>query len=243
MNGRPHVACPGALSWDGEGGRWPKPADGPEKTLPVPQCGRKRETTVVAAAVRFEQPRRFNWRRYEDARKAWSERIMLAGTLVSGLALVTLLWRMAEGEPVSHARWLLGTGSGFFVVWMLRLALFVVLSAPHFISFAGGRVRLSGLGLLRPEQILHWTVQPGKRRRRQKASLRIDIGCLWHGTETQWSIDMEEGAEAVQLQHWLKTACPHAVLGRPARASLRQEMEAGLMTVVGAVPGMGVRKA
>lgn len=243
MNGHSRVAAQGPLQWSEDGDGWRKPAPTRPRLQPGAGGGHEKKTAAVVVG-RFEQPRRLSWRRYEEARKTWHGRIMLAGTWVSSLALLTLIWRIAEGEAVSHSRWLLGAGSGFFVVWMLRLALFVALSAPRFISFAEGRVRLSGLGLLRPEQILHWTIQPGKKRRRQKASLRIDIGCSWHGAERQWSMDLEDGAEAVQLQHALKLACPQAVLGKlPARTSMRQEMEAGLMTVVSAVPGLGVRKA
>lgn len=165
---------------------------------------------AVCGHARFVQPRRFNWARYEEVVRALHDKIMALGTLVSSVTLITLSWRVAGGQAVSPGRWLLGAGAGWFVMGMLRLALFVVLSGPRYLRFSHGRISLSGLGQLHPRQIVAWSLRPVSRRRRQKASVQVELRCLWHGWQRRWVMRLEDDWHASELHHLLRAACPRA---------------------------------
>lgn len=165
-------------------------------------------------------------------------RLTRAGGWVSVLALVTLGWRAAAGEPVSDMRWLAAATSGVFVVGMVRLGLFVLLSAPHFIRFQADGVFLSGLGLLRPAQVLQWSVRHLEKRRRQNDCVQVEICCVWHGLDRRWVMVLEKGQEAARLEELLETAFPQPPLLTPIRPSGREGAVAGMRTVVAATPGL-----
>lgn len=205
------------------------------ESLPLSLQAPPAVTAAPAAERCFAEPRRLAWRRYRQSRKAWRERVVLAGKTVSSAALAMLLWRTAAGEAVPPMRWLLGAGSGLFVIAMLRLALFVALSAPRRLWLGKSQVRLSGLGVVRAEHLLRWTARPGGNRRREKEFVCIEIRCFWHGAERQWAIHLEPGAEAVELQRRLRGICPQPTVLRPAVLAPPQgALGAGLMSVAGA---------
>lgn len=165
---------------------------------------------MVCTRAEIVQPRRLNWARYSSVVRDHHNKIMVTGALVSSATLLILSWRVAGGEVVSPGRWLLGAGAGWFVIGMLRLALFVALSGPRCVRFSHGRLFLSGLGELHPQQILGWSLCPVRKRRRQKPSIQVELRCRWHGWARRWVMRLEDDWQTAELHHLLRAACPHA---------------------------------
>lgn len=181
---------------------------------------RLRRTSMRSAeetSLWIEEPPRFHRARYEHLTHILHGRFHQISALLTCLILIMLGWRAAGGEYVSPGRWLCGLLSGWFIVSMARLALFTCLAAPRGISCAQGRLHISGLGTLRAEQILHWSIQ-----RRVKVGshgrpgARLQICCLWCGCERHWTMLMEEGQETERLQHLLEVQLPRSPI--PAKS-------------------------
>ncbi len=168
-----------------------------------------RQTPVGRAdtAVRFVQPLRFTRARQRRVLRSLRRKIALGGLLFTVMVMMMLAWKAAEGVPVSTGQWLLGVCSGAFIMMMMRLALFASLSAPSFIRFREGGMDLSGLGLVNPQQVLHWSLARGVVRRRQKPHARLEMSLSWLGQEKSWTMCLEEGEKADQLRQMLKAAC------------------------------------
>ena len=180
------------------------------------------------AHIRIDEPMRFNWVRYERLMRTLHGKITLAAVLVTTVVLLMLGWRAENGEPISPERWLCGAGSGWFITWMVRLALFTFLAAPRFVRFMPGGIHLSGLGALRPDQILHWklhrevTSDSGER-----AGARLEIGCRWLWWERRWTMFLNDATQADLLHHLLKTrlAPKSMILRRTWATQLRLKPE------------------
>ncbi|MCB1276532.1 hypothetical protein [Prosthecobacter sp.] len=156
--------------------------------------------------VRIDEPIHFNWVRYEHLIQALHGKITLAAVLVSGLVLLMLGRRAERGEYISPERWLCGAGAGWFIAWMVRLALFTFLAAPRFVRFMPGRICLSGLGSLRPEHILHWKMDRGvSLDSSEKACTRLEICCRWFWWERRWAMFLNDVTQADLLHQLLKT--------------------------------------
>lgn len=188
--------------------------------------GEKAGMVDVAGTRTFIQPVHFNRSRYK--RIVRMERVRRAGIglLLTLMVLMMLAWKAAEGAAVSDGRWLLGAASGLFFMLMLRLVLFVSLSAPHFIRFKNDVVHLSGLGILRPCDIAKWTLERDLVKARHRHCAHLEISFQREGSMGMWSMWMDEGREADCLQGMLKTVCTVsgrankgqlAVAGTPAR--------------------------
>ncbi|MDZ4405385.1 hypothetical protein [Prosthecobacter sp.] len=169
--------------------------------------------------VRFVQPIRLNWARYERVTRTLHGKITAAGVMVTVMAMIMLGWKAAGGEHITPVRWLYSVGSGWFITWMIRLAMFTCLAAPRFVSFQNGSIRLSGFGTLKPGQILRWSfdyhVMPDEH---DSPCIRLEILCRWFWWKRRWTMLLDDGAEANRLQHLLQTqtspaAGPTAILG------------------------------
>jgi len=182
--------------------------------------------------LQIEEPLRFHRARYERLTCCLHGKCNLAAALLTGLVLVMLGWRAESGETISPERWLCGFLSGWFIVGMARLALFTCLAAPRSICYADGRLRISGLGILRAGQVLDWSIQRGVPiSSHGKPGARLQICCRWCGCERHWMILMEEGPQVERLQKVLETHLPRSP--RAASAPLLNrtiEIEAGILT-------------
>ncbi len=199
-----------------------------------PRVLSRRILTRPAAALRtdesslwIEEPMIFHRARYEHLTRILHGKFNQASALLTCMVLVALSWRAAGGEYVSPERWLCGLLSGWFIVSMARLALFTCLAAPRGIGYAKGRLRISGLGTLRAEQILHWSFQHGIRiSAHAKPGVRLQICCRWCGSERHWTMLMEEGQKTERLERLLETHLPrsrHASNGAPLHRTIQIE--------------------
>ncbi len=175
----------------------------------------------------IEEPMRFHRARYEHLTRILHGKFSQASAMLSCLILFVLGWRAASGEHVSPERWLCGLLSGWFIVSMARLALFTFLAAPRGVCYAQGRLRISGLGTLRAERILHWSIQRGVRiNAHAKPGARLQIGCRWFGCERHWTMLMEEGLETERLERLLERHLPrssHAANTPPPHRTIQIE--------------------
>lgn len=157
------------------------------------------------ASLWIEEPMRFHRARYAHLTRILHGKFNQASALLTCMILIVLAWRAAHGVHISPERWLCGLLSGWFIVSMSRLALFTCLAAPRVICYAHGRLRISGMGTLRAEQILHWSLQRGVRiSSHAKPGAQLHICCRWYGRERHWTMLMEEGRETERLQHLLQ---------------------------------------
>ena len=178
------------------------------------------------SSLRIEEPLRVHLARYEHLTRHLQGRFNLAAALLTALILMVLGWRAQGGEPVSPERWLCGALSGWFILAMTRLALFTYLAAPRFICYTQGRLQVSGLGTLRTEQILNWSIEHQVMIRAcAKPCAKFQISCRWHGCERHWTMLMEEGQETERLQHLLETQIPCIahVPDKPLRQTIQIE--------------------
>lgn len=189
-------------------------------------------TCADETSLWIEEPMRFHRARYEHLTHTLHGKINLASALLTCVILLLLGWRASWGEHVSTERWLCGLLSGWFIVSMTRLALFTCLAAPRGICYAQGRLRISGLGILNADQILHWSLQRGVRiNARAKPGARLQICCRWCGCERHWTMLMEEGPEAEKLERLLEMyvpCSPHAADTPPLHRTI--QIEAGVLS-------------
>ncbi|MCF7789517.1 MAG: hypothetical protein K9N47_25565 [Prosthecobacter sp.] len=177
-----------------------------------PRRSQTRRTAVRRAdetSLWIEEPLRFHRARYEHLTRILRGKFSQVSAVLTCLILFVLGWRAASGEYVSPERWLCGLLSGWFIVSMARLALFTCLAAPRGVCYAQGRLRISGLGILRAEQILHWSIQRGVRiSAHAKPGARLQICCRWCGCARHWTMLMEEGQETERLERLLEMHLP-----------------------------------
>lgn len=200
----------------------------PERTETDPVVGAPRE---AEACLHIQEPAPFHWARYEHLRRRLRRRFHLAAALLTALILIMLGWKAEHGDHISTVRWFCGVFSGWFIVAMIRLALFTHLAAPRFICYARGHLRISGLGTLRAAQILHWSIERKVRvQGRAKPGAKVQICCRCLGWERHWTMLMEEGPETERLQHVLETQLPR---NADAAVLLRRrtiQIEAGILS-------------
>ncbi|OYW77502.1 MAG: hypothetical protein B7Z37_03900 [Verrucomicrobia bacterium 12-59-8] len=202
------------------------------------QPGRRRVRHAAAnsaaddTSLWVQEPMRFHRARYEHLTRLLHGRFNLASALLSCLILIMLGWRAWCGEYVSPERWLYGLLSGWFIVLMARLALFTCLAAPRGICYTQGGLRISGLGTLRAEQVLHWSIQRGIRiRTHAKSGARLQICCRWCGCERHWTMLMEEGLETERLERLLEMHLPRSSHGANTLSLHRTiQIEAGILS-------------
>lgn len=180
----------------------------------------------------IEEPMRFHRARYEHLTRILHGKYNQASALLTCMVLIALGWRAAGGEHVSPERWLCGLLSGWFIIAMARLALFTCLAAPRGICYAQGRLRISGLGTLRAEQILDWSVQRGVRiSTHASPAARLQLCCRWCGCERHWTMLMEEGQETERLVRLMEMQLPRrsrAAATPPLHRTI--QIEAGILS-------------
>jgi hypothetical protein len=170
-----------------------------------------REQSQPCAAVHFMQPKHHNWVKYKQVTRAWHRKMNVAAALATVIIVSMLGWRAAAGEHISPERWLCGLGSGWFIALMARLALFAALAAPRHIGFQNGMIRLSGLGMVKPGQVLRWSLYRGVMLKTHDGpSAHLEILCRWFGWERQWRMSLHDNAEAERLRQHLELLLPHA---------------------------------
>jgi|GEM_PF-1406730 len=198
------------------------------------QVRRAATTMDEESSLWIEEPMRFHRARYEHLKHHLHGRFHLAAALLSCLILLMLGLRATGGELVSPERWVCGLLSGWFIVSMARLALFTFLAAPRGLWYAHGRLRISGLGTLRAEQILHWSIQRGVRiSPHTKPGAQLQLCCRWCGCARHWTMLMEEGQETERLQRLLEVQLPRSTQSHAATTSARQrtiQIEAGILS-------------
>lgn len=218
------------------------PRSGLLKQAPSPQRAQPRRRRIHRAAVRvrsapetslcIEEPMRFHRARYEHLTRTLHGRFHQAAALLTCMILIVLAWRATGGAHISPERWLCGLLSGWFIVSMARLALFTCLAAPRVICYAQGRLRISGLGTLRAERILHWSIQRGIRiSAHARPGARLQVCCRWCGCERHWTMLMEEDLETERLEHLLQMHLPrssHAASTPPLNRTI--QIEAGILS-------------
>lgn len=203
------------------------PPPGKGLSQPLAAVTRLRRLQAVRAgygwpAVRFDQPRGCHWAQHEQVVCGCREKIAALGLVVSCLAFGCLGWRELQGEAVPVTRWLLGAASGWFVIAMLRMGLFVLQAAPRWLVVeSGGVLRLSGLGKVRAREVLGWSMKRRGKRRHRKAAVEFSIRCRWLEWERTWSLWLEDDWQAARLLHLLRALCPEAEVRDASRASPR----------------------
>lgn len=181
--------------------------------------------------LRIAESMRFHRERYEKLTRSLHGRCHLAAAVLSCLISIMLAWRAASGEHISPERWLWGGLSGWFFVVMARLALFTCLAAPRFIYHEQGKLCLSGLGTLRPEQILQWSIErEAMSHACEKPGVRVRLCCHWLGWERHWTMVMEEGPETERLQRLLEAAAPGTADPAARRMHRTIPIEAGMLS-------------
>lgn len=160
-------------------------------------------------SISIAEPLRFHRARYEQLTQSLQGRCHLAAVALSCLILLMLTQKAANGEHISPERWLCGGLSGWFIVSMTRLALFTCLAAPRYICHKKGKLRISGLGILRPEQILYWSIERKVMiHPHEKTGSRVHICYRRLGWDWHWAMLMEEGPETERLIRLLEAAAP-----------------------------------
>lgn len=179
------------------------------------------------ASLWIEEPMPFHRARYEHLTRILHGKFNQASALLTCMVLMALGWRAAGGEYVSPERWLCGLLSGWFIVSMARMALFTCLAAPRCISYAQGRLRISGLGTVMAERIRHWSFQHGIRvSTHGKPGARLQICYHWCGCERHWTMLMNEGQETERLERLLEMHLPrssHASNAAPLHRAIKIE--------------------
>ena len=179
----------------------------------------------------IEEPARFHRQRYQHLIHPLHGKFHQTAAVVTCLVLIMLSWRAGGASAISSERWLYGLLSGWFIVAMLRLALFTCLAAPRCISCAQGRLHLSGLGTLQAGQILHWSLKQGvKVSPCSRPGVRLDIGCRWLGWERHWSMLMEDDTETARLEHFLEEHFPSHGKTTPRPLHEAIQFEAGMLS-------------
>lgn len=189
------------------------------------------EREIPASAV-FVQPPQHNWARYKSLERAWRTRTAVIGPLSALAAVAVLAWRAVHGMPVSEVRWFCAVGLGLLLPSLARLALFTLLAAPRKITLHAHTLHLSGLGHVRPDQVMRWSLRgnvipPGG----GPNCTRLHITYLRLGLEREWSMLLDDGDETARLLRLLQERLPQTgggwtgrirgVIGIEARALSR----------------------
>ncbi len=182
-------------------------------------------------SLQIAEPLRFHWARYAHLTHCLHGKCHLVAALLSGLILSMLAWKAENGEHISPERWLCGLVAGWFIICMIRLALFTCLAAPRFICYSHGQLRISGLGTLRTDQILHWSIE-------HKVSVsacarpgaQFQICCRWLGYERHWAMLMEDGPETEELERLLEVQLPHRANDIEQHLGRTIQIEAGILS-------------
>ncbi len=173
-----------------------------------------------SSSLRIEEPLRFHLARYEHLTRPLHGKFNLAAALLTAVILLVLGWRAQYGAFISPERWLCGALSGWFIVAMIRLALFTCLAAPRFICCTQGKLHVSGLGTLRADHILYWSIEHKVMIHAcSKPCAKFQLSCRWHGCERHWTMLMEEGPQTERLQSLLEAQFPFGS-NSPARPML-----------------------
>lgn len=189
------------------------------------------EGSSAGSALQFVQPRRCNWARYEHLERIWHQRFYLLGMIASMLAVGVLGWRMSNGEHITPERWMGAVISGLLLGWMIRLALFVRLAAPKHICFSSDHIALSGLGHLKPCQILRWSLRRGLAADPKAPPCAcLEIGCHWLGHEHHWTMLLDDQTDAPRLLRVLQERLPNACQSSTARKHAAIGIEAGALS-------------
>lgn len=189
------------------------------------------QTDTSDTSLWIEEPVRFHRQRYQHLIHPLHGKFHQTAAVVTCLVLIMLSWRAGGASAISSERWLYGLLSGWFIVAMLRLALFTCLAAPRCVSYAHGRLHLSGLGSLHAGQILHWSMKHGvKSSPCARPAVRLDICCRWLSWERHWSMLLEEDTETVRLQQLLEARFPSRedAVARPLHGAI--QFEAGMLS-------------
>lgn len=199
-----------------------------DSSFPRPDTGIR---NLEGVSLRIEEPMRFHWARYEHLTRAMHGKTNLAAAGLSVLILLMLGWKANTGELISPERWLCGAGAGWFVIWMARLALFTFFAAPRFISLQNGQVQISGLGVVKLDQIRQWSLDRGvliSGCDRQGA--RLQLCCRWFWRDRRWSMFLDDGPETDLLQRWLEAQLPRVMDAAERSMSCAIGIEAGILS-------------
>jgi hypothetical protein len=207
---------------------WPPAFPEPEPVRRAVAVAAKSDADI---SLQIAEPLRFHWARYAHLTHCLQGKCHLAAALLSGLILSMLAWKAENGAHISPERWLFGLVSGWFIICMIRLALFTCLAAPRFICYAHGQLRISGLGTLRADQILHWSIE-------HKVSVRacarpgaqLQICYRWLGYERHWTMLMEDGPETAELERQFEAQLPHRSSATEQSLGRTIQIEAGMLS-------------
>ncbi|WP_395742924.1 hypothetical protein [Prosthecobacter sp.] len=181
--------------------------------------------------LRIEEPLRFHLARYAHVTRCLHGKFHLVAALLTAIVLLVLGWKAQHGGAVSPGRWFCGAISGWFIMAMLRLALFTCLAAPRYICYKHGRLHISGLGILRAEQILHWSIEHQLTLRACPGHCaKFQISCRWHGSERHWTMLMDEGRQTERLQSLLERQMPCSASLSPPTLRPPIPIEAGILS-------------
>lgn len=201
--------------------------------FPEPELARRAAAARSDAdtGLQIAEPLRFHWARYAHLTHCLHEKCHLMAALLSGLILSLLAWKAEHGAHISPERWLSGMVSGWFIICMIRLALFTCLAAPRFICCTHGQLRISGIGTLRMDQILHWSIENKvKVRACAGTGARLQIGYRRLGCERHWTMLMEDGPDTEKLERLLEAQLPHHVNATEQCLGGTIQIEAGMLT-------------
>ncbi len=204
-----------------------------QPAFPEPEIARRAVAAPSEADISLQitEPLRFHWARYAHLTHCLHGKCHLVAALLSGLILSLLAWKAEHGAPVSPERWLFGLVSGWFIICMIRLALFTCLAAPRFICYTHGQLRISGIGTLRMDQILHWSIEHKvKVRACDRPGAQLQICCRWLGYERHWTMLMEDGPETAKLERLLEVHLPHQANATEQRVGGTIQIEAGMLS-------------
>lgn len=181
--------------------------------------------------LQISEPLRFHWARYAHLTHCLHGKCHLMAGLLSGLILIMLGYKAQCGAHISPEKWLCGLLSGWFIICMIRLALFTCLAAPRFVCYARGQLRISGLGTLRAGQILHWSIEHKvKVSACRRHGARLQICCRWLGCERHWTMLMEDGPETEELERLLEVQMPRNTLPTEQQLPRTIQIEAGVLS-------------
>lgn len=155
--------------------------------------------------MKFEQPK--NLTDADRKRQLRFSTLLFLGpsVLISILVLLKGVRRFQAGQRVSDWEWIFAAGVGGLVFVMVRLGMYLSLSAAKYVEFANNHVLLAGCGKIRSNRIMDWSFTPD--------NVAPDTQRLWivyrFGlARKRWSMLLDDPAQIEQLTHVLERMFP-----------------------------------
>lgn len=161
--------------------------------------------------MKFEQPKHLTIADRKRQLRFSTLPILFPSVVLSILMLSKVVLRSQAGHRVSNSEWILAAGVGGLVFVLVRLGMYLSLSAAKYVEFASKHVLLTGYGKIGIKRIVDWSFESDNV---APHTQRLSIVYRFGLARKRWSMLLDDPAQIGQLTHTLEELFPKRGLHR-----------------------------